>query len=80
MGGASFKSGTSSLSDLGDYGFWSRDLIGATAEDFAAAERGALPPDRKEALLCAQMNARERLMEMDVPGIQAWMNDRRRVN
>lgn len=83
MSGAEVKAAAgriTSLSDLGPYEFWSRELIGATEADFQANERGELSPQRREELACAGLAARERLAEMDVPGVQGWMSAARRIN
>jgi hypothetical protein len=79
-GGASFKAGAIPISELGEYGFWSREPIGATAEDYAAAERGEMSPERQEQLTCACVAARDALFEMEVPGVRFWMSERRRAN
>lgn len=80
MGGAHFKNGVFSLSELGDYGFWSRDVIDARPEDFEALESGTMTEDRQLYLACAGMAARDRLAEARVPGVQDWMSPARRLN
>lgn len=80
MSGAQFKAGAVPLSEMDDYAFWSRDVIGATPEDCEAAINGSLTPERREYLACAGMAARDELLEMKVPGVKFWMSDARRAN
>jgi hypothetical protein len=65
---------------MGDYAFWSRDVIGATPGDLEAAINGTLSAERREQLTYANLAAREALAAMEVPGMQFWMSIARRVN
>lgn len=76
----SVPAGSPSIKDMPEGCFWSRDIIGGTEEDRALCDQGLLTPHRAEILCIEAKKAKDRLIEMEVPGVQCWMSYERIMN